>query len=88
MYHFDWKDAEPRKESQPKKTDEIQPDDQEEVEEEFEIDEPETKQSPRPASKLDLETPLDQNEENDDEEVSITWLFIQHMFRLKVSFTK
>lgn len=52
----------------------MQPDD-EEVEEEFEIEETESKPATRPASKLDLEEPIsnlqnedDGNEEEDDED--------------------
>lgn len=42
------------------------------MEEEFEVEESETKSTPRPASKLDLEEPLppnDDGEEEDDEGV-------------------
>lgn len=46
--------------------DDQEEDEQEEVEEEIEIDETETQQ-PRPASKLDLEAPLDQEDDEDNE---------------------
>lgn len=60
------KDDEPRQQNKPKKTDEAQPDD-EEVEEEVEIDEAEERPSSRPASKLDLEEPLNQEPSEDDQ---------------------
>lgn len=45
----------------------MQPDD-EEIEEEFEVEEAETKSTPRPASKLDLEEPITNTSQNEDDD--------------------
>lgn len=58
------------------KVDDLQPDDKESdaIEEEIEVDDEETRSRPRPASKLDLESPLGQ-EDDEENEVSASFEF-------------
>lgn len=74
-----WKDSPRQERAKAKKTDEVQPDDEEIEEEDIEIEETETKSTSRPASKMDLEEPIEtsKNDDDDDEEEVIHELFNQ-----------